>query len=180
LWIDDLGGRFVKFSAEQKRGFHTQYFFDLFLTSRPCPHHIPDEIIPDYQAAITLGSDIRLQSWELNLYRLRSFSKNSKILKDSLTIIEPDIKNHISSLIRRVVIFTNTLVFWKSKVCSIDENTSLKFSNVKRIVYEHGGDSQRANVVKFLVEQLQWTKINKTTPFATSKSAMYELPNLQI
>ena len=175
LFKDDVKGRVIIFSADKRPGRHFDYSFSMFLTSKPCPDNIPDTH-PNFQAAITLSED--QATWELNLYRVTSFSSKSKPLKDSITKIDSDIVNHITALISRVIIFVNTLVLVSSKLSKrlIDEDSSINFSNVKRIVYEHGGDKQRKGVANFFVKHFQWTSNHKKNRFANQDSAIYMIP----
>jgi hypothetical protein len=175
LFKDDVEGRVIIFSADKRPGKHFEYSFDMFLTSKPCPDNIP-RTHPNFQAAITLSDD--QATWELNLYHVTSFSSKSKPLKDSITKIDGDITNHIRALINRVIIFVNTLVFVHSKLSKrlIDEDSSINFSSVKRMVYEHGGDKQRKDVAKFFVNHFKWMSNHKTNRFANKDSAIYTFP----
>jgi hypothetical protein len=175
LFRDDVQGRVIIFSADKRLGRHFDYSFNMFLTSKPCPDNISDTH-PNFQAAITLSDDPA--TWELNFYRVTSFSSKSKPLKDSITKIDRDIVKHITALINRVIIFVNTLVLVHSKLSkrTIDEDSSINFSNIKRMIYEHGGDKQRKDVANFLVNQFQWVSNNKTNRFANKDSAIYMIP----
>jgi len=180
LFKDDAGGRMIIFSAEESKRDRTFiYHFDMFITKSPCPHSISPLTHPNFQAEITMSSGDTLRgSWELSLYRVTSASIKSKVRRDSITNIEAEILSHIKSLIIRVVIFIKSLVFLKSKLPAkdVDENTSISFPRVKRIVYELGGDKYRAGVVKFLVDELDWSRQLKNSSFATKNSALYTFP----
>jgi hypothetical protein len=178
LFKDDFGGQLITFSADKKPGHYYDYSFNLFLTRKPCPDSIP-QTHPNFVAAIALSGDNQ-ETWELNLYRVTSKTPKSKALIDSITNIGEDIVNHIETLIKRVIIFIQTLVLEQSNLSpsEIDEDSSIKFSNVKRMVYEHGGDKERKIVAKFFVEKFQWSCHNKTSRFALKDSAIYLIPML--
>jgi hypothetical protein len=181
LCKDDREGRVIIFSGDQKPGRHYNYCFNMFLVEKPCPHSVHTLTHPNFQAEITLCSgDTLLETWELNLYHVRSVSQKSKVFRDSITNIELAIVSHIKALINRVIIFIKTLVLLKSKLSSssIDEDCSIRFSNVKRMVYEHGGDKNRKVVVQFLVEQFEglWQHNPKSNCFARKNSAVFLIP----
>jgi hypothetical protein len=181
LFKDDREGRVIIFSADQKPGRHYDYSLDMFLTKKPCPDSVHTLTHANFQAEITLCSgDPLLETWELNLYRVTSVSQKSKVQRDSITNIEQSIVSHIKALINRVIIFIKTLVLLKSKLSSssIDEDCSIRFSNVKRMVYEHGGDKNRKVVVQFLVEQFDelWQHNPKSSCFARKNSAVFLIP----
>ncbi len=175
LFKENAKGRAIVFSADKRPGRHFDYSFNMFLTSKPCTDNIPNTH-PNFQAAITLSED--QATWELNLYRVTSFSSKSKPLKDSITKIDSDIVNHITLLINSVIIFVNTLVLVSSKLSKrlIDEDSSINFSNVKRIVYEHGGDKQRKDVANFFVKHFHWMSNQKNNRIAKKDSAIYMIP----
>ena len=181
LFKDDLEGRVTVFSADKKPGRHYDYSFNMFLTNRPCPDSVHTQTHPNFEAEITLCSgDTHLETWELNLYRVTSVSHKSKVQRDSITNIEQAIVSHMKALINRVIIFIKTLALMHSKLSKsrIDEDSSIRFSNVKRIVYEHGGDKHRKHVVNFLVTQFEglWVHIPKSSYFARKNSAVYFIP----
>jgi hypothetical protein len=72
----------------------------------------------------------------------------------------------------------NTLVLVSSKLSKrlIDEDSSINFSNVKRIVYEHGGDKQRKDVANFFVKHFHWMSNQKNNRIANKDSAIYMIP----
>jgi hypothetical protein len=183
LFKDDREGRVIIFSADHKPGRHYDYSLNMFLTKKPCPDSVHTLTHPNFQAEITLCSgDTLLETWELNLYRVTSVSQKSKVQRDSITNIEQSIVSHIKALISRVIIFIKTLVLLQSKLSTslFDEDCSIRFSNVKRIVYEHGGDKYRKNVVDFLLKQFDglWQHTPKSSRFANKHSAIFLFPKI--